>query len=232
MGTRRLGWTYLPRQLFLVNLGLSVSEVQESMQPATDFIQSQNGTVVIEELPSFLSFFNNYVIKAQQAVGIENILGSRLYPSANLETAEGRNATLEAFLNITAATPTWGIFVTTPFLYNFTEGATSVTPAWRSAIWHVILGGSWEFNSSLTDKQDQFALVTNTTQILRDLAPNSGAYFNEGDVHEPNHEQAFWGSNYDQLVSIKSKYDPNHLLDCWQCVGWRGANDARYSCYI
>ncbi len=29
------------------------------------------------------------------------------------------------------------IVVGTPFLYNHTEGSTSVTPAWRNALWHV-----------------------------------------------------------------------------------------------
>ena len=40
---------------------------------------------------------------------------------------------------------------------------------------------------------------------------------NEGDVYEKNHRETYWGDNYAQLLAIKNKYDPLHLLDCWQC---------------
>jgi hypothetical protein len=40
---------------------------------------------------------------------------------------------------------------------------------------------------------------------------------NEGDVYEKDHTQSFWGSNYQRLLSIKNKYDPLRLMDCWQC---------------
>ncbi|KAJ6617297.1 hypothetical protein B0H10DRAFT_1948381 [Mycena sp. CBHHK59/15] len=44
-------------------------------------------------------------------------------------------------------------------------------------------------------------------------------YLNEADVYEPNYE-AFWGDHYPELATIKMKYDPDRLLDCWQCIGW------------
>jgi hypothetical protein len=54
-------------------------------------------------------------------------------------------------------------------------------------------------------------------------------------VYESNPTQTYWGTNYARLLSIKNKYDPARLMDCWQC----GASspcamaipevDARYS---
>lgn len=35
------------------------------MKPATDFVLARNGSVIIEEHPSWLSFFNKYVPAAQ-----------------------------------------------------------------------------------------------------------------------------------------------------------------------
>ena len=37
------------------------------MQPATDFINAHNGSVMIQEFPSYLEFFNT-VVPAAQAV--------------------------------------------------------------------------------------------------------------------------------------------------------------------
>jgi hypothetical protein len=61
-----------------------------------------------------------------------------------------------------------------------------------------------------------------------------GAYANEADVHEPDYISNFWGSqkNYDRLLSIKGQYDPQGLLDCWHCVGWKGVDHPQYSCML
>lgn len=80
--------------------------------------------------------------------------------------------------------------------------------------------------------QTQYDLLSAVTQWLRDFSPDSGAYLNECDVYEPNHEEAFWGANHARLVQIKRKYDPFHLLDCWMGVGWEGPLDGQYSCYL
>ena len=90
-------------------------------------------------------------------------------------------------------------------------------------------------------------------QALRDIAPGSGAYFNEvgensskkneryfmtvvkilthntqGDTREPDWRKAFFGSHYDRLLAVKTKYDPDDLLWCRNCVGsdkWVEQND-------
>ena len=57
-------------------------------------------------------------------------------------------------------------------------------------------------------------------QPLRDLTPNSGAYWNEASLDEPNWEKTFWGlANYQRLKEIKNKYDPNGMFRVWQGVG-------------
>jgi hypothetical protein len=67
--------------------------------------------------------------------------------------------------------------------------------------------------------------------ILRALAPASGAYQNEADVFEPDPIDSFWGSaNYAKLLAYKKQIDPKNLFTCWGCIGWKGS-DSRYSCY-
>ncbi len=33
----------------------------------------------------------------------------------------------------------------------------------------------------------------------------------------------------DALVHLS---DPFHILDCWQCVGWKGQSDPLYQCHV
>ncbi|TDL26957.1 FAD-binding domain-containing protein [Rickenella mellea] len=212
--------------LIYVTPNLSLDEARESMKPMSNFILSQNGTIVLETL-TWYPFFLKYVVAAEAAVGSLTILGSRLVPKANFDTDSGKLQLLDFMMSLVPQSLPY-VPVVPPVNFNFTEGSTSVTPAWRSALWHFGFHTSWEFNSSISDIQTQYAMVHNVTKTLRELTPGSGSYFNEGDVYELDHENTFWGPNYSQLLKIKRKYDPQSLLDCWQCVGWKGSDDARY----
>jgi len=211
---------------------LTLDKAKESLKPISDFVLSQGGSVVIEELPSWYAFFQKYVLFAETAVGVELILGTRLVPTSLFQTSEGRDQLYNTLISVLPSSSP-GMLLTTPSSYNYTEGTTSVTPAWRKSLWHLgMSSGLWQFNSTVDFKRAQFERVSNATQTMRNITPGSGAYFNEGDVYEPNHEESFWGTNYPRLLSLKNTYDPLGLLDCWQCVGWKGVQDPRYSCYL
>lgn len=63
---------------------------------------------------------------------------------------------------------------------------------------------------------------------LRKLSPDTGSYLNEvyspyyllGDIlneiqafpYEPDWQQSFWGSNYERLVEINRRVDPDDIL--------------------
>ncbi|KAG8762738.1 hypothetical protein FRC20_008427 [Serendipita sp. 405] len=65
-----------------------------------------------------------------------------------------------------------------------------------------------------------------------ELTPESGTYAAEANIHEKDHIRSFWGTNYPKLLSIKQKYDPEGVLDCWNCVGSKGRSDDRFSCMV
>ncbi len=58
-----------------------------------------------------------------------------------------------------------------------------------------------------------------TMQIFRDATPDGGAYPNEADYFEPDWQRSFWGANYERLLEIKRRYDPEGLFTCHHCVG-------------
>ncbi|KAI0371373.1 FAD-binding domain-containing protein [Pilatotrama ljubarskyi] len=217
--------------LIHVNPLLNNADAQTSMQPAADFVRARGGSVVIEELPSWLAFFEKYVTSAQAAVGPELALGTRLLPASLFSTEPGREQ-LSQLITSTLPFASPYIVAGTPYLFQEQPGATSVTPAWRDAIWHLSIKVQFQYNSTRAETTALYESLEEHIQKFRDLTPGSGAYFNEGDVYEPDHEQSYWGENYEKLLQVKQKYDPDGLLDCWQCVGWKGPSDPLYQCYI
>lgn len=51
------------------------------------------------------------------------------------------------------------------------------------------------------------------------LGADAGSYANEGSYMEENWPERYWGSNYQELLALKEKYDPQGLFTCYQCVG-------------
>lgn len=65
---------------------------------------------------------------------------------------------------------------------------------------------------------------------LEELTPGSGAYLNEADPNQIGWQQAFYGNNYDNLLAIKRKYDPDHRFYAFKAVGshsWRVTDNGR-----
>ncbi|GIK00952.1 hypothetical protein Aspvir_004982 [Aspergillus viridinutans] len=96
---------------------------------------------------------------------------------------------------------------------------TSVLPAWRDALAHVIVGTEWTSDASWETVKDKSLFVTSWMDVLRDIAPDSGAYMSEADLVEPNLQEAFYGANYDRLYSLKQRYDPWGLFFALTAVG-------------
>lgn len=113
-----------------------------------------------------------------------------------------------------------GYLVAHPNAPTYHPDVISMNPAWRNTLVHLVVFKSWKPNTpqTLIDAASE-AMTHNTTEALRKLSPETGAYFNEADPYEPDWQQAFFGKNYDRLKEIKEKYDPNHVLWCRQCVG-------------
>ncbi len=67
--------------------------------------------------------------------------------------------------------------------------------------------------------------VTAAMDEFRKLLPRVGSYVWETDYFQPHWQEAFWGENYDRLLSVKGKYDPDGLFFLHHGVGsedWSG----------
>ncbi|KAF9013840.1 FAD-binding domain-containing protein [Hymenopellis radicata] len=229
-GTEGWGGHISAHDLVSVTPLLSLDEAKTSMQDAVDYTLAQNGTAIIEEVPSWLTFFEKYV-SFTNSVGINGIGGSWLVPNTMFDNETTKEKLLDAIMPMTAfANP--HITTATPYLFNYTAGSTSAAPAWRNSLWHAVFQYMYPWNATQDAVRAGYQTITDNIQLLRDIAPESGAYGNEADIYDPDHERAFWGDNYPKLLELKQKFDPVGLLDCWYCVGWRGADNSRFQCYV
>ena len=54
---------------------------------------------------------------------------------------------------------------------------------------------------------------------VRKVLPKTGSYVSESDFFEPSWQESFWGSNYQRLLAVKGKYDPDGLFFVHHGVG-------------
>ncbi|KAF8165925.1 FAD-binding domain-containing protein [Crassisporium funariophilum] len=224
--------------LVMLNPVLNAADAEKSMKPLMDLTRSFGGVSNVTTVNTFQDWFTLFVDNKQtvqqSAVGLPNAMTSRLIPQLNHATAKGRAQLLDALMNAFNNTVFSQIHFTTPFGFKSSDGSdTSVNPIWRTSLYQVILVNAWLVDSTLADRQAAYAQSTKAVSFLRNITPGSGAYHNEADIHEPDHEISFWGAEiFNKLVPIKRKYDPLHILDCWHCIGWKGTSPAQYKCYI
>lgn len=228
------GWGghYVATNLISVTPLLNISEALSSMEPAAQFARANNGSVVLETLPSWYAFYTKFVTSNEAPVGGPRILASRLIPSSLFETAGGRTKLLEFLEHMLEVGISPYIPATAPWLYDWDPESTSATPAWRNAVWELGMGVTWAWNSSIAQRESAIQLQADLSSMVAEITPGSGAYMNEDSPWSEDWEKKWWGDNYGRLLDIKKKYDPDRLLNCWKCVGFEmvTANEI-FPCY-
>ncbi|SPO02024.1 probable FAD/FMN-containing dehydrogenases [Cephalotrichum gorgonifer] len=158
-----------------------------------------------------------------ETVGNFNLhTASRLFPGKNWESEETLNNTIAALKAVGQA----GSAI---IQYNMNPAKPAGTPdsaanpAWRDAIMFGIFGGMW-FDGMTKEEIGAFnnKITHEWMESLRQVTPGGGGYGNEGDVMEPDFAQAFYGSGYDRLLSIKNAVDPWSTFWAPTAVGSEG----------
>ncbi|KAL9711397.1 hypothetical protein Ac2012v2_005943 [Leucoagaricus gongylophorus] len=222
--------------VILLNPKLSQDEARVSLAPLIQFgeqlqaVDAENTNLNFTEFPSWFAFAEAFTSQFKAVVGTSLALASRLIPKTIFETSEKQDSLVSGLLAADAVTPGLIILISGPSAFQYIPGSTSVTEAWRSSLYHVTVVSTWNWNATLSEKRDHYKIASDAIDHLRKITPDA-AYQNEADVYEPNHQVSFWGDNYEALLKIKQKYDPDQQLDCWQCVGWK-KESSRFLCYF
>ena len=165
---------------------------------------------------SFDSYYDAYntVLPVWEVGGL---LGSRLIPRDTIEhSGDDLAAVQNMVLKMGFSVASMAFKASQPIGSNQDH---AILPAWRESNIHMITG-AWPRNGAKNYPLmvEQQANITNLVlPALQKLAPDSGAYMNEGDVFDPNWKVNFYGSNYNRLLQVKRKWDPENVL--WVPVG-------------
>eukprot|EP00756_Hemistasia_phaeocysticola_P015175 Hpha_TRINITY_DN15390_c1_g3::TRINITY_DN15390_c1_g3_i1::g.92075::m.92075 len=83
-------------------------------------------------------------------------------------------------------------------------GQVAISPALRSAVYHVVLG----------------ALSRDNVTMAFDTFGSSNQYFSESNYNltDFDHTSVYWGSNTARLQEIKTKYDSENVFTCHNCI--------------
>ncbi|KAJ7290604.1 hypothetical protein C8J57DRAFT_1459088 [Mycena rebaudengoi] len=142
---------------------------------------------------------NDLLFEADDSVGENVVLGSRLIPEATYrDSPESVGRVYQELLD---------------------GGAFKCVKIPTKA--YLVLVNGWTDSATLEKIRAVRTVFKNThLPILEKLSgPNAGSYSNEADVLEMNFQTTFFGPNYAKLSTIKKKYDPNDLFIVGAAVG-------------
>ncbi|KAJ5804104.1 CAZyme family AA7 [Penicillium psychrosexuale] len=212
---------YYFRMESFVAPNMTVAQTEALLAPWFDTLKSLN--------ISFTPWYNHAdnfhdawaVAFPQEYVGTDVVkTASRLLPRSVFQSDDLRNQTWAAYKDaITQGLFIAGFHISGTGIAAEPPTDNAVLPAWRDALSHVIVGSEWNFTSSWDVVESSSRFVTEWMDVLREIAPDSGAYMSEADLVEPNLQDAFYGVNYPRLYALKQKYDPTGLFFALTAVG-------------
>ncbi|KAJ7784953.1 FAD-binding domain-containing protein, partial [Mycena maculata] len=203
--------TYLPNQT-----------TAQSMALLSPFLNASLAIpgVSLEEQEYVYGDINEILYKADDAVGVNLVEGSRLIPVTTYQDPANVGEVYRELLS-NGTTYLLSHIVAGGQVADNANISSAVNPAWRTAKTHVLVVNTWTDDESIEEIDVvRKRFQTEQLPILEKMSgPDAGAYSNEADVLEPHFETTFFGPNYAKLSAIKAKYDPDDLFIVGAGVG-------------
>ncbi|KAI9375901.1 hypothetical protein BJX61DRAFT_531250 [Aspergillus egyptiacus] len=203
----------------------SLSQAKPELEPVLRRLASYDGLDVSVEWFEFPSYAGYYraMSGVHQPTGPPGIaLASRMFDKAALTT--NRRALRQMIRTLAGdvleTTINQVLLVGGGRVFDRPE-YSGVNPAWRKTyLVHIVARGWMELLAPATAQAVQHDITYNKYGAMRQLTPGMGSYLNEADRHNPWWKEDFYGAgNYDRLLEIKNKYDPDEVFYCPTCVG-------------
>ncbi|KAI0891084.1 hypothetical protein F4806DRAFT_337578 [Annulohypoxylon nitens] len=230
------GWSMTAQGFRLVYAMLpdgTAEDVTNALQPVITQIKALNVTFATNTAIISPNYKESYDTLLPQAYSTNNTLASRLIPRSLVQN------NLSALVDVMRTMAKSEI----PYLINGIAGnvthqrvgnlpaSNSVLPAWRDSVYHMSFGVGWPATAGWDVLSAGEKLLNEWQAMLREITPGGGSYMNEATYDNPTWKEDYFGENYDRLLRIKHKYDPNNLFWANAAVGsdesWKLEADGR-----
>ncbi|PGG99308.1 hypothetical protein AJ79_08576 [Helicocarpus griseus UAMH5409] len=196
-----------------VGPNMTAEQLQTLAQPVMDELDAA-GVPYDYAIKEFGSFYDLYMeLFEPEPVPQTALVGGRIFAKAdiadyNAEIVQGYRSGIDGDAgNMLYIGHVVGPGVGKP------EADNAIHPTWRQASTFTITSLAVPVGANLTQKRTlQDYLNEKVDGPLIAASPNGAAYVNEGNLEEPNWQEAYWGFKYPRLYELKKKWDPEHVF--------------------
>lgn len=186
-------------------------------------LTKQSMGMTVTQGSGFYDLYSKTLMPLMDSVTEGPVMGGRMVLRENM--ASNKSAVIDAFR---AATDGGRLYLAStalntvgPAMVAGPVAANAVQSEWRDAFLSInIISSEWDWNQDWAEaavRQDD--MVRRVLPAMEAATPGSAVYLNEGNWAQPNWQRAFYGANYEKLLQIKNKYDPQGLLYALTAVG-------------
>nr|ANM86473.1 putative 6-hydroxy-D-nicotine oxidase [Cladonia uncialis subsp. uncialis]AUW31378.1 putative 6-hydroxy-D-nicotine oxidase [Cladonia uncialis subsp. uncialis] len=189
-------------------------------------------TNVTNVQPTYLAHYTNFTTTPYT---VNETVASRLIPRSIVQDDSSVSALISKMRDVVEGSN--GIFnvIAGNVSGSVKPGANAVLPAWRSSLFHMNFGLSFAQDASWEQLSISHDLVAQWQYQFRDLVPDSGSYISEATFSDKAWKHDYFGDNYERLLGIKRKYDPESVFWASVAVGsddvWEPQEDGRL-CHV
>ncbi|KAK8067554.1 FAD-binding domain-containing protein [Apiospora saccharicola] len=199
--------------------GGTKERISSLLDPFVQKLKQLNMTLLRNDATDHSRFYDQYTKYGfpPEVYSTNNTIGGRLIPPSTVEKNLG--GLVGAFRRI-ATDGRWPNRISAISL-NVTHarvgnqpGANAVLPAWRDALYTLNLGIGFPADTPWPELQAIQAAANEWQALFTPLTPDGGGYMNEATWDNPTWKADYFGANYEKLLQVKRRYDPEFAL--WQ----------------
>ncbi|KAI1389100.1 cytochrome P450 [Hypoxylon trugodes] len=206
---------------------LTAQQLESLLQPTLDSL-SKNGIPYNYSAQDFPSYLDSYNLAHPKYNITEANIGGRFIPRSLVSSNDSTRRLMDAMnFIIENGGEVSGVAVN---VTQLPDVPNSVNPAWRTALFSAVIAIPYGLYDMQVNIVSQGKITNMFVPKLAELTPSGAAYLNEADPGQPDFQEIFYGANYDKLLSIKQKYDPNEIFYGLKAVGseaWQIQADGR-----